>query len=205
MNRIAAAAAAALVVASGLAALQAQEPKGPREGITVHGHWVIDVRNPDGTLVSHRDFENALFADGPKLLAGLLTHSKSMGFWIIQLYGDSASPCGSHTAGGTIRPNPCQVVEPALNGSSSFVTSRNLVVSAGGAGDTVTLTGSVQASTVGSLTRVETQALACEAGPTLPWCDIPSTQSYPFTSATIAPIAVAANQIIQVTVTFSFS
>jgi len=26
----------------------------------VHGHWTIDVREPDGTLVSHNEFENAL-------------------------------------------------------------------------------------------------------------------------------------------------
>ena len=26
----------------------------------MHGHWTIDVRNPDGTLVTHREFENAL-------------------------------------------------------------------------------------------------------------------------------------------------
>ena len=30
------------------------------EGIAVHGRWIIDVRNPDGTLVSHQDFENAI-------------------------------------------------------------------------------------------------------------------------------------------------
>jgi hypothetical protein len=33
---------------------------GPHEGIKVHGHWVIDVRNPDGSLVTHHEFENAL-------------------------------------------------------------------------------------------------------------------------------------------------
>src|SRR6267378_4379919 len=38
----------------------ASESKGgQKEGITVHGHWTIDVRNPDGTLVTHREFENA--------------------------------------------------------------------------------------------------------------------------------------------------
>src|SRR5437879_3747133 len=32
---------------------------GPQEGIQVHGAWTIDVREPDGTLVEHREFENA--------------------------------------------------------------------------------------------------------------------------------------------------
>ena len=32
---------------------------GPAEGIKVHGHWTIEVRDPDGTLVTHREFEKA--------------------------------------------------------------------------------------------------------------------------------------------------
>lgn len=35
-------------------------PRGPSEGIQVHGHWTIEVRNPDGKVVSHTEFENAL-------------------------------------------------------------------------------------------------------------------------------------------------
>jgi hypothetical protein len=35
-------------------------PKGQSEGIKVHGHWVIEVKNPDGKLVSRTEFENAL-------------------------------------------------------------------------------------------------------------------------------------------------
>ncbi|HSP63214.1 MAG TPA: hypothetical protein VLQ90_09555, partial [Pyrinomonadaceae bacterium] len=41
---------------------------GQKEGIKVHGHWTIDVRNPDGTLVTHREFENDLQADGAIVL-----------------------------------------------------------------------------------------------------------------------------------------
>ncbi|HEY6273708.1 MAG TPA: hypothetical protein VIX19_17145 [Terriglobales bacterium] len=33
---------------------------GAHEGITVHGHWTIEVRNPDGSLVRHIEFENSL-------------------------------------------------------------------------------------------------------------------------------------------------
>jgi hypothetical protein len=33
---------------------------GPHEGITVHGHWVIEVKNPDGSLVRHLEFENSI-------------------------------------------------------------------------------------------------------------------------------------------------
>jgi len=34
--------------------------RGPLEGITVHGHWTIVVRNADGSIVSRQEFENAL-------------------------------------------------------------------------------------------------------------------------------------------------
>jgi hypothetical protein len=34
--------------------------RGSHEGITVHGHWTIEVRNPDGSLVRHVEFENSL-------------------------------------------------------------------------------------------------------------------------------------------------
>ena len=30
------------------------------QGVKMHGRWVIDVRNPDGTLTAHREFENLL-------------------------------------------------------------------------------------------------------------------------------------------------
>ena len=45
---------------------------GRHEGIKVHGHWVIDVRNPDGSLAQHRDFENALTLFGAQQLAAFL-------------------------------------------------------------------------------------------------------------------------------------
>lgn len=33
---------------------------GQHEGIKVHGHWSIEVHNPDGSLVRHVEFENSL-------------------------------------------------------------------------------------------------------------------------------------------------
>ena len=42
----------------------AREKGGRNEGIKVHGHWTIEVRNPDGKVVTHREFENALAQGG---------------------------------------------------------------------------------------------------------------------------------------------
>jgi hypothetical protein len=33
---------------------------GKDEGIKVHGHWVLEIRNPDGSLASRKEFENSL-------------------------------------------------------------------------------------------------------------------------------------------------
>jgi hypothetical protein len=38
--------------------------KGDSEGIRIHGHWVLEVKNPDGKLVERREFSNALVTDG---------------------------------------------------------------------------------------------------------------------------------------------
>jgi len=48
------------------------------EGIKVHGHWIMDVKNPDGTLVRHLDFHNSLVTvgitlSGDQLLGALLS------------------------------------------------------------------------------------------------------------------------------------
>lgn len=37
---------------------------GRNEGIKVHGHWTIEVRDPDGRLAAHREFENSLAPSG---------------------------------------------------------------------------------------------------------------------------------------------
>jgi hypothetical protein len=34
--------------------------KGSHEGIAAHGHWTIEVRNPDGKVAKHLEFENTL-------------------------------------------------------------------------------------------------------------------------------------------------
>ena len=62
--------------------IQAEEkPSGDssREGIKVHGHWTIDVRNPDGTLVTHREFENSLVQAGSSGGGKYLSHLLSCG------------------------------------------------------------------------------------------------------------------------------
>ncbi len=52
----------------------ASAPKKPgQEGIKVHGHWVMDLKDKDGKVIEHRDFQNSLDRNnGTNLLIDLL-------------------------------------------------------------------------------------------------------------------------------------
>jgi hypothetical protein len=84
----AAPATAAPSAKTGLAAQAAAKPaeeqeaaapgKPGNEGIKVHGHWVLQVKNADGTLGERREFDNSLVtgglvASGDQILAALLS------------------------------------------------------------------------------------------------------------------------------------
>lgn len=68
----------------GQSAAQAERQRGGNhEGIQVHGHWTIDVRNPDGKLASHTEFENSLQASGANTLTGLLSGQYVSGGFVV--------------------------------------------------------------------------------------------------------------------------
>ena len=66
-----AAAIAVALLSTGRPSL-AQTSTDEAQGIKVHGHWTIEVRDPDGTLVTYREFENSLTAAGGQFLAALM-------------------------------------------------------------------------------------------------------------------------------------
>jgi len=68
---------------------------GAREGIKVHGHWTIEVKNPDGAVVTHREFENSLAPNGAGayLLSGVLGRTFTVGAYSIEL---TAIPSGNN-------------------------------------------------------------------------------------------------------------
>ena len=96
--------------------LEEESPKkGMQEGIKIHGHWTIEVRNPDGKVQSHTEFQNSLQGNGPLILANLLSGQVSSGGgWAIVLgnVNNSLSPCAD--ASGA--PSPCYIyAKPVLN------------------------------------------------------------------------------------------
>jgi len=70
---------------------EAAPSSGEQVAIKVHGHWTIEVRNPDGTLAEHREFENAYVGGTflPRILARQAQISTSS-FWSVTLRGGSA-------------------------------------------------------------------------------------------------------------------
>jgi hypothetical protein len=72
-------------------AAEDEEPTKPAkaagEGIKVHGHWKLDVRNPDGKLVKTYEFENSLVTpnSGDFILSYLLAGQAAVAGWEVLL------------------------------------------------------------------------------------------------------------------------
>jgi len=102
--------------------------QGQQEGIKVHGHWVIDVRNSDGTLASHTEFENALTAGGAMVLTQILTNVVTVvRGWTVTLRPGSGAPFGVTPNGNFLE---AQIFQPAVTiyGNSATNNFPNLTV-----------------------------------------------------------------------------
>lgn len=71
----------------------AQTTKPGEEGIKIHGHWEITVKNPDGTVAEHRDFENALQGGGAAYLIALMAGYTVPSDYEIFLQSSGTAPC----------------------------------------------------------------------------------------------------------------
>jgi hypothetical protein len=217
--------------ASALPAVTAKTPetsgsvaqgKAGEEGVKVHGHWVINVKNPDGKIVEHREFENSLQSQGQGYLIGLLSGYITPGPYGITL-GQTNGVCTSVTS-------PCYIL-----GSLAGFPANDLCNSGGCvAGLTTTfnfgssflgpfslvLNGTLTATNAGSFQSVNTVFTGCSlagpgASPTSVETNAPSACTSAvlqppiveeFTGTTLAsPVNVTAGQAIQVIVTISFS
>jgi hypothetical protein len=85
---------AKLAAAATASAQHAKSNGGTHEGIIVHGWWTIDVKNPDGKVVTHREFENSLAR--ATVLGTFLAGTAAPGAWSVQLAAN----------GGLIRIDP---------------------------------------------------------------------------------------------------
>jgi hypothetical protein len=213
------------------------ESKGQPGDVKIHGHWVIEVKNPDGTLVSHTEFENSLVnSSGYALMAGILSQNLTPGPWFIQIVSTPTAPLcfGSTLIGSTPPPaGVCALLQvgPVQTGFTVCpvpLSPTNCLAGMPGpnvnlSGNTVLIGGNFTLPTASAfpavgtgvtITQVLTGLGTCPATTTVAACIAPNaTFSGPslFTSATsatspaFAPVFVAAGQIAQVSVTFSFA
>jgi hypothetical protein len=170
-------------------------------GIQVHGHWRIEVKDPDGTTVSVSEFENALAPEGARSLARLLGGVAVAGEWRV-MPGGSDPPCLNPTD-----PVNCILTEVDIvtGGNNAFNTLTVTVPEVGEDGDdTVILRGTATAQRDGAVGNVSTWLLrACpDGGSNTPECGT----GYMTTSRALDPaIPVQTDQSILITVTISFS
>ena len=197
------------------------------QGVKVHGHWVIDVKNPDGTLAQHRDFENSLESTAPGFLVGLMSGYLIPGDYMLVIGASSG------TSACTATYQFCGIVHnlntyPALGYCSVYYctgSSLNYTYNfgTGFAGPySMVLSGSITANQTGTIGTVFSLLSTCAnigyaAGTNPSGIETSSPASCvtqtsptpwygPLTDANLAsPVSVTSGQIIQVTVTITFS
>jgi hypothetical protein len=149
---------------------------GMHEGIQVHGWWVIEVRRPNGKLISHTEFENSLQAGGQEALASLLS-GYAPGDWEIvldgapgdtqavctnSLYASGVGPCGIVESGGYFLTSQCPGVGEQCFPTLEFGNSPEAT--------NVILQGSATAGVAGVVTDVETRTTFCSPSSTPSAC-----------------------------------
>jgi len=175
---------------------------GPVEGLRVHGHWTIEVRNPDGTVVERRDFENALsIGSGDVHLVNVLARTRAAGTWTITANGNPNQIC--EEPAGT--PNICWIMESTDPTPSVGNVYKTLTTSV--SGGTLVLNGTVTAQRDGQITSVSTRDNYCASSVSPASCTGGSTAgSFGFTATLLGtPVSVLTGQQVQVRVVISFS
>lgn len=158
----------------------------PHEGIAVHGHWVIDVSNPNGKLVTHHEFENDYVATN--FLPSLMARQSSVGFWGVQLTGSGPNNYFITEAQNTCSGTNCfNTLAPPSYDNAVF-----------------TLTGTFTAPLSDTISQVQTTAFWCNSS-TPPATPCPATGYFAFTRTTPSGVTFVSGQIVQVTVNITFS
>jgi hypothetical protein len=186
---------------------------GPQEGITVHGHWVIEVRNPNGTLAARREFENSLVNIGKSTLVRLLSRTGSAGLWEIVFDGGPSGAnggCGAQKSCAICEATPASIfAETVIVGTG--ITRIPLPVNVSFP-TMLQLKGTGTATEAGTISRVFTRLGICSNtdSPAAP-CALSEQSAAPELTEALAgsgefqAASIAAGQIVQITVTFSFS
>ena len=183
--------------------------KSGHEGITVHGHWVIDVRNPDGSLAQHREFENSLVNGGPQVLSQMLAGAVVPGNWSVVLGPATGNgPCSNNWTlnGGSGTSENCEIVQslataPAVGDCLQNICAAGLAIT-GPETVSILLSGTIVSNQTGTIGVVSTELAYClspNSGGAFSITPTPSTvspvacvaaatQAGPFTSTTLTTV-----------------
>jgi|GEM_PF-1847293 len=124
-------------------AAQAERQRGGNhEGIQVHGHWVIEVKNPDGTVTARREFENSVQPLGMAYLASLIAGNSSPGGLTVLLNGLTTTflPFLGVEFSGT-QAGPCLPLSSATAGTGGMATGTTCLLTTGPSGGLFTYFG----------------------------------------------------------------
>ena len=166
------------------------------EGIQVHGDWVIEVRNADGSVAERREFQNAFIGNAANYLDLVLARNASVGEWGLTIIGGgicvASTFCFISEVGGT-----------HSWGTPPEATFATLEISAQQNPNEFVLQGNFDALGDGEIAQVH--SLACFAIP-LNLDASACNNTFTFTATTLqSPVSVTAGQQVLVTVRISFS
>jgi hypothetical protein len=203
--------ASVLALAAGTAVgASAQEASGPREGIKVHGHWIIEVKNPDGTRAQYREFDNHLVTGGGTPLSRILGLQTVPSAWYVWVGNAAANDVCQRGPG---IPASCGITTPVgALGTSPSEFFPNLQVTSPPSGPNagkLVLSGSATSSSTApsSINYVLTQLRMCPTTllPGTNCLGSGATQGDVTQTAVSPAIPIQPGQVIQVTVIISFS
>ncbi|MDP3062926.1 MAG: hypothetical protein Q8O40_06925 [Chloroflexota bacterium] len=194
------------------AAPAAQEPEvappgGPSEGIKVHGEWTIEVREPDGALVSRTEFENALTYSGKTTLAWFLSRQWAVGQWFVRIEGSPLFPCLPASSSPS---SSCYLAETTSGrtGSNVFKTLTLDTPTEGSDQYKMVMSGNFTDQVSTSISAVQTFVYACPptVTPASNCESVPGAFDREFTWTVLSsPVAVSVGQQVLLTVKLSFS
>jgi hypothetical protein len=190
----------------------------PQEGIRVHGHWTVTVRNADGSVASHHEFENSLTDWGKSvllaLLVGPLSFDGSAPAWGLKIGGPLCLQKPGTSLGDCQIPVTAQKVIPSSAQNDSWIVSGSVDGTGGNSlptGSTafvskVEMNGTVKMDGAGQITSVATQVINVKTGHGdlgFVFSSRDLTQPDSTTGQTPAPINVQAGQNVDFTVDLS--
>jgi len=187
----------------------------------MHGHWIVDLRNADGSVAEHRDFENSLL--NPTALYQIVTGLDVTGDFAITIASTGSLVC-STLSGSTSPLGNCVIVASSTaglggvscGGTAAGICNYNLkeVTNGGGGNGAITLTGTMPVLASGTVTEVGTQLMLCGGG--TPFTTVDPVGCYNqtessgygygnFTGTAITALNVTTGQTIAFTVVLTFS